>query len=418
MTYQQYVKDVGGAPKEIGASQLAINALQSSNLSSIAADAVTYVMDSSESQNQINLLIEESNKQLANAQAFTVWCNKDPEAIIKQAMLQIPQTMNTVYQWQRTLGLARKSNLSVSASIFQQRINNIMQKDHLNAWAKVLFDMPDSYLIDQASHFWNKAFAIGNVGDHDAYMLWINNFWTSNDYINYFREVYGYSKNEATWLSQIRNWQNGVPDPRTGWLMVQRGYWLKSDWVKLMTMGLGWTTTDANALFNTYNYEPSISDVMNLNNLIPLDPAWIAQVFQRSGMSAANQAIFLAGMNKSLILKEIRQIWSQILSVYAYGAYTAEELTTLLEGWQFPQAEINIKIAIAEIVKTKTVNTLMRDADIYLYRQGTITLGGVPSPFENGLYDRLIAQEIPADVANAITRNEAAKKGIDWELPA
>jgi hypothetical protein len=404
--------------REISKSELSANALQTINLASIATDAITYAMDSTESQNQINLLIDESNKMLASAQAFTIWCNKDPIDIIKQAIATIPQTMNTVYQWQRTLQLAKKSNLSVSASIFQQRINNILQNNHVNAWAKVLFDTPDAYLVAQANKWWNKAFAIGTPNDHDAYMLMINGFWTSSKYVNEFQEDLGLSLEDATHIAQIRNWQYGVPSLKDAWTLVQRGVWLKSDWLKLATLGQGFTTADADAMFELFNYVPSIGDVMSLSTLIPLDPIWVNAAFDRSGMSTADKAIFLNGLNKSIILRDIRGAWAQILALYVYGGFTEAELTTLLTGWQFPQAEIDIKIATAEMLKTKTVNGLMRDADIYLYRQGTITAGGVPSPFENGLYDRLIAQDIPTDVANAITRNEACKKGIDWELPA
>lgn len=404
--------------REISKSELSANALQTINLASIATDALNYVMDASESLNQVNLLLDESNKLLAGAQAFTVWCNKDPISIIKQSFTEISQTMNTVYQWQRTLGLAKKSGLSVSSSMFQQRINNIMQSKHINAWAKVLFDTPDAYLVAQANKWWNKAFAIGTPSEHDSYMLAINNFWTWAKFINEYQEDQGLPSDDATHLAQIRNWQYGVPDSHTAWTMVQRGYWLKSDWLKLMMLGQGWTEEDANALYNTYNYIPSIGDVMSLSTLIPLNPIWVNAAFDRSGMNATDKQIFLDGINKSVILRDIRGAWAQILALYVYGGFTSAELTTMLTGWQFPQAEINIKVATAEMLKIKTVNGLMRDANIYLYRQGTIDIYQTVEQGSDGLYNRLVAQNIPLDVANAISRNEAAKKGVDWELPS
>ena len=409
MSYQEYVKDVKGVSiSDTSLSSLAVNALQSANLSGIALDVLNYALDTTESQKQINQLLDESNKLLADTQAFTIWCNKEPQAIIKQSFNEITQTMNTVYQWQRTLGLSRKSGLSVSASIFQQRINIIMQRNHVNAWAKVLYDSPERYLVAQANKWWNKAFAIGTPNDHDAYMLWINGFWTTAKYINEYQEDLGLPVDDATQIAKMRNWQYGVPDPHTAWVMVQRGYWFKADWLKLMTLGLGWTTQDANALYSTFNYIPSIGDVMSLSTLIPLDPLWVNAAFDRSGMSAADKTIFLNGINKSVILRDIRAAWAQILASYVYGAFTETELTDLLIGWQFPQAEITIKIGTANMLRDKTVAGLMRDADIYLYRKATITACE--------LYDRLIAQNIPPDVANAITRNEACKQGDDWEL--
>lgn len=395
--------------KEISKSELSVNALQTINLASIATDAVTYAMDSTESQKQINLLLDESNKMLVNSQAFLVWCNKDPESIIKQALAQIPQTMNTVYQWQRTLSLARKSNLSVSASIFQQRINNIMQSNHINAWAKVLFDMPDAFLAKQANKFWNKAFAIGTPNEHDAYMLMINGFWTPEKFVNEYQEDSGLSFADATHIAQIRNWQYGVPSLREAWVMVQRGLWLKADWLKLATLGFGFTVEDANALYSLYAYDPSIGDVMSLGTLIPLDNIWVNQKLDRTGMNATDKAVFLSALSKKVIRDEIRSFWGQILSVAQWGLISDADITTLLIAWKFSDAEIAIKLETIDLVRTKLVAQLARDSEIYLYRKGTIV--------EIDLYNRLIAQNIPEDVVNAITRNEACKLGVDWELP-
>jgi hypothetical protein len=396
-------------PREISKSELSANALQTINLASIATDAVTYAMDSSESQNQVNQLLTETSKMLADAQAFLVWCNKDPEKIIKQALQQIPQTMNTVYQWQRTLQLARKSNLSVSAALFQQRINNIMQRDHVNAWSKVLLDTPDAYLVKQANKFWAKAFAIGTPSDRDAYMLMINGFWTSEKYENEMREDLGYSKEDATHLAQIRNWQIGVPSLREAWVMVQRKLWVKADWLKLATLGYGFTTADANALYSLNAYDPSLGDVMSLGSLIPLDNVWVNEKLDRTGMNLVDKTVFLTALSKKVIRDEIRSFWGQILSVAQWGLTTDAELTLMLTNWKFSPAEIAIKLETVDLLKTKLCAQLARDSEIYLYRKGTIV--------EIDLYNRLIAQSIPEEVANALTRNEACKLGIDWELP-
>jgi len=405
-------------PKNIAASALLTNVMSSMNLASIGSDIVTMAQDTAESQNQINQLLDETNKMLAQAQAFDIWGNKNGEDIIKNALKSAPQTMNTIYQWQRLAGLAKRGNLSVSANIFQQRINNIAAKEHVECWLSIVNDIPEAYVKQQATKWYNKAFGIEDPQDRDFYMLMINGFKTPTDYVTKFREDMGFSYLDAQNIVNMRYWQYGVPGLKDAWTLVQRGLWQRSDWQKLATLGLGFTADDADAMFQLFNYVPSIGDVMSLSTLIPLDNVWVNQAFDRTGMSASDKQVFLNGINKSLILREIRQIWSQILSTYSYGMFTKEELTNLLVQWQFPQAEIDIKIQTAELVKTKTVNQLMRDADIYLYRQGTISEGGAPSPLNDGLYDRLIAQDIPADVANAITRNEACKKGIDWELPA
>ena len=283
---------------------------------------------------------------------------------------------------------------------------------HLDLFTQSLIDMPETYIKKQLIEYYNQLFGVEKPPERDAYWLMVNGFWTMNQYIAQFQTQQGLNAQDAYNVANMRVWQYGNPSLKDAWTLVHRGFWTRAQWDKLATLGLGFDKSDLDGIYDLFRYDLSIGDIMGLANLIPLDPVYVAKKFAQTGINAEDQAVFTASMQKSVILREIRGIWAQILSVYVYGAFTEEELTALLRSWQFPEAEITIKIATAELVKTKTVNALMRDADIYLYRKDVI----VEANGVDGLYDRLIAQDIPADVANAITRNEACKKGLDWEL--
>jgi hypothetical protein len=405
MSYLAYARDMGQIASK---SAFGVNVLESIGLGQIAADAITMTMDIAESQNQLNLFAAEYGKILQDTQEFTKVMTKSGYNILKDANAGFQNAIGNVGNWTRAKALAQKGNMGASSMIFTQRLNYLAAKMHLDFYAKMLFDMPESVGIRKVQKWYNAAFPTEEPSEGDMIIMVANGFKTGAEVITKYQEDMSFSQADATNLAKIRNWQVGVPSLSDAWRLVQRGLWLRSDWQYLATLGHGFTKEDANAMYELFNYVPSIGDVMSLSNLIPLDPIWVAQAFQRVGMSTTDQAVFVAAMNKKIITQEIRTMWSQILQVYAYGGYTALELEALLRGWQFTDAEITIKIETAELVKTKQVDSLMRDADIYLARVGTIDW--------DELYVRLIAQDIPEDVANAITRNEACKKGVDWEL--
>jgi len=98
------------------------------------------------------------------------------------------------------------------------------------------------------------------------------------------------------------------------------------------------------------------------------------------------------------------------LDAYQWGLFTQTDLTDLLSKWNFSQTEIDLRLQTGELLKLKLRVRLLRDAEVYLYRHGVIT--------ETEFLTRLVNIGISKDIANAIVRNEAAKKGLDWEIPS
>ena len=447
--------------KPIESSKLCVGVLQKTDLAGITTDVLTLTMDTNESQNQVNQLISDLTNTLTNAQDFDKNCLLDGYAILKKASGRFVGGFSLLAQWSRLAALAKKGNLSAAATVFNQRLDLLAQNYHVDFWSRILYDMPEQYAQKLVTKYYNKAFAIEDPDERTQFILASYGLETPEDYLKKYTEDMGFSeaiaKNvikvrqnqwgmpdlgtalileaagqwskddvtnllrlgqgasavHATQMHDVANWQTGVPSLREAWVMVQRGLWAKTDWMQLATLGHGFPANDAEAYYSLMNYDPSLGDVMSLSNIIPLEPAWVAQKLARTGMSTDDQNLFIAAINKKVILQEIRGFWATIMSQYSYGGFSQVELNGLLTNWKFTQAEIDIKLATAELMKQKTVNGLMRDADIYLYRTGTI----VEYNGANGLYDRLLAQALPPEVANAIVRNEVAKKGTDWELP-
>lgn len=394
---------------DITTSQLAIGMVNGADIPSLITEIITIQADINLALATFNNLKSNLDAQVLNGTSnIAALAKGDPATILKSCLSQISPALKQITEDLYTATIQGATGAKINATVLGQKMKFGTMFSNVSFFENALFSQPQSIALHKTMEYWNKNIANFDPSERDLYFLQVNGFKKWDDYVESFRKNEGLSLDDAKRVAEMHNWQYGVPSLREAWIMVQRGLWKKSDWLSLAKYGQAFTTDDAEALYKLYAYDPTIGDVMSLFNLIPLDPIWINQKFDRTGMSAADKAIFLAGMNKSVILREIRQIWAQILSVYQYGMFTKTEITTLLEGWQFPQAEINIKVQTAELVKGKLVNSLMRDADIYLYRKNVITACD--------LYERLLAQQIPTDVCNALTRNEACKQGDDWEL--
>jgi hypothetical protein len=127
-------------------------------------------------------------------------------------------------------------------------------------------------------------------------------------------------------------------------------------------------------------------------------------------MDSEDKAVFKSALEKRTIRDETSKIWSLILDAYQWGLFTEKDLQNLLENWNFSKTEIDLRLQTGKLLKLKLRVKLLRDAEIYLYRHGVLT--------ETELLARLINLGISKDIANAVVRYEAAKKGLEWEMPS
>jgi hypothetical protein len=93
------------------------------------------------------------------------------------------------------------------------------------------------------------------------------------------------------------------------------------------------------------------------------------------------------------------------------GTIIDSEFERLLDVYAVSIYEKEAKRTAAKLLLDKNIKKMLRDAEIYLYRTGYYT-----SPDQ--LFTALVRIGIRVEVANAITRLEAARKGINWTAPS
>jgi hypothetical protein len=344
---------------------------------------------------------------LANAKGRA---RSSPQEIIKDAETFLSSYLSFITSNIRNQAVQSAGGFRIAATMLGQETKVYTALNQVDLASTVLLDIPALIAKTKATRYWNKELSPEYPSEKDSFMLYRLGKWSKTDFINYLREEQGLKPSDAENITEMREWQTGKPNLHDAYILVQKGLKPKQYFYDLAIKGLGFTKEDANALYQHFSYDFSPSELLRLSDLIPLDSQWIEKKLNAVGMDSEDKAVFKSALEKRTIRDETSKIWSLILDAYQWGLFTEKDLQNLLENWKFSQTEIDLRLQTGELLKLKLRVKLLRDAEIYLYRHGVLT--------ETELLTRLINLGISKDIANAIVRYEAAKKGLDWEIPS
>jgi hypothetical protein len=336
--------------------------------------------------------------------------SKSPQEIINDAQTFLGSYLSFITKNIQNQAVQSAGGFRITATMLGQETKVYTALNQVDLASTVLLDIPALIAKTKATRYWNYQLSPEYPSERDSFMLYRLGKWSKSDFINYLREEQGLKPSDAENITEMREWQTGRPSLRDAYILVQKGLKPKQYFYDLAVKGLGFTKEDADALYQHFRYDFSPSELLRLSDLIPLDSMWIEKKLNAVGMDSEDKAVFKSALEKRPIRDEISKIWGLILDAYQWGLFTEKDLQDLLENWKFSQTEINLRLQTGELLKLKLRVKLLRDAEIYLYRHGVLT--------ETELLTRLINLGISKDIANAIVRYEAAKKGLEWEIPS
>jgi hypothetical protein len=397
--------------KEIATGELVSGIVGTVDIGNLIGQAINLNVDISRSQEILTRITNYVTDSLPYL--LTDAKNRASEAntqLISEAKTLLPSNLKFIVDNIRDQSAQSASGFTMTATMLAQETKLYTALNQVDLLSSVLFDIPALIAKTKAVRYWNKELAPEYPSERDSFMLYRLGKWSKNDFVNFLREDQGIKSSDAETIADMREFQTGKPSLRDAYLMVQKGYVNKQFFIDIATKGFGFTETDANTLYNHFSYDFSPSELLRLSDLIPLESSWIDKKLNANGMDSTDKAIFKAAIEKRVIRDEINKAWSLILDAYQWGLFTETDLTGLLEDWNFSETEIGLRLQTGELLKLKLRVKLLRDAEVYLYRQGVET--------ETDLLTNLVNIGIAKDIANAIVRYEAAKKGIDWEIPA
>jgi hypothetical protein len=333
-----------------------------------------------------------------------------PQEIINDAETFLGSYLSFITRNIQNQAVQSAGGFRIAATMLGQETKLYTALNQVDLASTVLLDIPALIAKTKATRYWNKELSPEYPSEKDSFMLYRLGKWSKSDFINYLREEQGLKPSDAENITEIREWQTGRPSLRDAYILVQKGLKPKQYFYDLAVKGFGFTKEDADALYQHFSYDFSPSELLRLSDLIPLESRWIEKKLNAVGMDSEDKAVFKSALEKRTIRDETSKIWGLILDAYQWGLFTEKDLQNLLENWNFSKTEIDLRLQTGELLKLKLRVKLLRDAEIYLYRHGVLT--------ETELLARLINLGISKDIANAVVRYEAAKKGLEWEMPS
>jgi hypothetical protein len=158
-------------------------------------------------------------------------------------------------------------------------------------------------------------------------------------------------------------------------------------------------------------YDPSFGELMRISDYYYPGADWFERKLKALGTTDEDRKIMLETILRRPARDEYSRIASILYDEYAMGTISDREFDTILDEFKIGLYEKDAKKTVAKLLLDKSIKKMLRDAEIYLYRTGYYT-----SPDQ--LFTALVRIGIRVEVANAITRLEAARKGVNWTAPS
>jgi hypothetical protein len=394
--------------KEVTGTQLVTGLIGTIDIGSTISRVVDYQRDKSQSDQFVQLLGKVIDNILPNYYTILLrWATQDFEKTRSEATPYLStQLKNQVAAIQEQSLQAALGN-SVSATILGLK-NKLDQTFNLTSDAvDTLYSQLRAALMEKATRYWLKELAYKYPSQKDFLYLVKSSVKSLDDLTNYIRETEGLDKATAAILATKRTYEVGYPSPKDLFIMWCKGLIDKSVLTDVLKFAYSFDPKIRDKYIQHLFYDPSPSELLRLSDLVPLDSSWVDSKLSAVGLNDTDKAVYKSAIEKRAIRDEISNIWGQYLDAYQWGLFTEKELESKLTEWHFSTAEIKIRLDSANLLRNKLRIKILRDAEIYKYRNGLID--------EDTLYSNLQNLGIGKDIANALVKLEAAKKGVIWE---
>jgi len=212
---------------------------------------------------------------------------------------------------------------------------------------------------------------------------------------------------ERYWRYYFRTARLNIKD---SYIMWRKGL-LGVDYLKsILREDVGLPENLIDAYIEHLDYDPSPGEIVRMSRAINPPSQWIEKKLKSFGIGDEDLSHYKRWIEREPVKDELERNWGVIASQYSYGFMNITEVKDWLNRAEFSPAERELREEYAGLLRDKYKIAILRDREIYLYRNGKRT--------ENELYQNLKTIGIDDEIANALTALEAAKKGIIWEAPS
>jgi len=398
------------ASSNVTQSQLVAGIIGTVDIGSLVGQSITLALDITRAETELKTINASVQQKLNTAisEALSM-AQGDGLAIVSSSRTKLGNHLQTLYGLSKDQTIQSAAGYRITSNVLALEAKLFSTLNHLDLIAKAEIDIPESFALDKVQHYYNKLLAPHTPSEADMMIMAKEGTITYQNVVTKYQEENGFSSDYAYWVASIRAQQIGKPDLHTYWNMVRKGLILESEWYLSAQRGHGYSKADAQALYKEFFYTLSPMELFRISDLMPTSATWIDKKLSALGLSDEDKTLIANLISARTTKDEVTATWNIIADNYSWGLQTKDDLTAFLTENHVPDIQAKAKLIIADLLKEKVVMKLMRDANIYLYRKDILN--------ENQLLTSLQDMNISLDIANAITRNEASKKGIDWEIP-
>lgn len=353
--------------EEVGTGKLTVGILQNMDIAQNLTGFLTFSVDQTRMNETLKSVETLTNRTLASAQALASLGLKDGYSILKQAFTIFPQDFGVLVRQQRDQLLQSAAGMKMTSSMMSQYGKLYAQNQLTDLYNTLIFDMPEKYVKEKVSRFYNNMFRQAIFPPSLATTLYVK------------KKI-----DEKKWREILA--QNGIPDK------------------------------DMDLIYDEADKDIEITNLSRMFQVIDVPDALVEKALDESGVTDKAQRTvwksYLAGIR---LRDEYSQYVQYLKRAYQNGLLTDAQLTTELTAFKPSKPEIDMIVATSKSEFLRTLTNSETETLLWLYRKGGFKLEEEETE-EDVLYNRLSNLGISTALVNAMVRLEASKKkGMDWE---
>jgi len=353
-------------PEEVNPSKMISGIASASDIANLVGEIISITGDIAKAQEIVNETQVMISKIPTASVNLLLNSRKSGQSLLLDASANLRINLQTLVQLMQNQHVTSATGMKITSACIGEQLKIFMQNNTMDMQAKILFDIPETYVLEKVKRFYN---------------------WTLRPAI--------LSPEMATKLYNEKE----MPESEWHEIMAQQGI----------------TDKNMNTIADQMSLKPEAANVMRLIQVMDVPDAAMEWILDRSGCTMPQVRQMYKTYWKSLQLRdEFASYVNFLKSAYADGLLTDAQLSAELITHKGSKAEA---AQILENCQMELGRDLIRTeiATRTWYYRNDCYVPVEPETAEDNFYDDLATLGINSAVVNTLVRLEAAKKGVVWE---
>ena len=331
---------------EVGKGKLVVGILQNMDIASNILNAINFDEDQKRLKVVMAEVEAEYGKTLSAAQELTKFGLKDGYTIVAESIKNFPQEMAVITQINRNQLLQSTAGYHMTANMMASKAKFYAQNNWTDLEASIIFDMPETYIREKVSRFYNNLY---------RQAIFPAAFAT---------DMYNRGKiNKKTWTDILA--QNGIPDK------------------------------DMLILLDAADKKPEMSSLLRMYQYIDMDDKALDYMLTENGVTMSQiRTLWKNYFHANRLRDEMLEYKQYLKRAYQDGLITSEQLEVELTLFKASQEEIDAIVDTQEAEYNRTLIRTEFETRLWLYRKGIYDVDYQILTLDSAGYVDVIASDV------------------------